>query len=137
MKKRLKKILTTSIISAISATAIGCSSNGNMVAKNIDKSMADFVSSINNLDYVETTSPSQKNIGKIVETNSTNNSTGYLNGTINHVDVENAITKPSDRTDNFKLFILYHFAHIWRQFIKLKLEYQIFNKQNWRNFLWN
>lgn len=106
MKKRLKKILTTSIIGAISATAIGCSSNGNMVAKNIDKSMADFVSSINNLDYVETNSPSQKNIGKIVETSSNENTTGYLNGTINHVDVENAITKPSDRTDNFKLFIL-------------------------------
>lgn len=115
MNKKIKKILTTTILSAMTATAIGCSTNGNKLAKDIDKSMAQFVTSVNKLDYVETTKPTNEKIGKIVETNApyyNNNSQNidsqikYLNSTIANNEIENTITKPSDRTDDFKLFIL-------------------------------
>lgn len=120
MKNKITKILTTTIISAVSATAIGCSSTNAKLAKNIDKSMAEFVSSINNLDYVDTTNSSKasnEKIGKIVETSSTNqtksnnfqmngNQLKYINNTISNLDIENTITRPDERTDNFKLFVL-------------------------------
>lgn len=120
MKNKITKILTTTIISAVSATAIGCSSTNAKLAKNIDKSMAEFVSSINNLDYVDTTNSSKvsnEKIGKIVETSATNqtksnnfqmngNQLKYINNTISNLDIENTITRPDERTDNFKLFVL-------------------------------
>lgn len=119
MKNKIKKIITTTVISAVSLTAIGCGTNNNKLAKNIDKSMENFVSSINNLDYVETSSakaPSSKNIGKIVETSASENNnmkiraTGnhiqFLNNNISEAEIENTITIPSERTDNFNLFVL-------------------------------
>lgn len=120
MKNKITKILTTTIISAVSATAIGCSSTNAKLAKNIDKSMAEFVSSINNLDYVDTTNSSKvsnEKIGKIVETSATNqtksnnfqmngNQLKYINNTVSNLDIENTITRPDERTDNFKLFVL-------------------------------
>ena len=104
MKNKFKKILTSSIISAVSITAIGCSTTTNKLAKNIDKSMAEFVTSINKLDYVDTSSPDNK-LGKIVETTAKTD-TAYLTNTLDNLNVENTITRPSERTDNFKLFVL-------------------------------
>lgn len=124
MKNKLKKIITTTLVSAVSLTAIGCASNNNKLAKNIDKSMENFVSSINSLDYVETSksntasakSPSMKNIGKIVETSTigepgfkiktSGNHIQFLNNNISEAEIENTIKIPSERTDNFNLFIL-------------------------------
>ncbi len=111
MKNKIKKILTTTIISAVSATAIGCSSGNSKLAKNIDNGMSEFVSSINNLDYVETSAQAASNdkLGKIVETAAypTNtNLTNYLSENISDSTIENTITRPSERTDNFKLYVL-------------------------------
>lgn len=102
MKNNFKKILTTSIVSAVSLTAIGCSTTNTKLAKNIDKSMAEFVTSINKLDYVDTSTTDNK-LGKIVETTSNDNS--YIK-TLNNLNIENTITRPSERNDNFKLFVL-------------------------------
>ncbi len=98
--------------------------------------MADFVSSINNLDYVDTakaapSAPSK--YGKIVETaaepqeetdnkkldarrkahlnkikvlNGKNSTVQFLNNNIDEVEIENTITRPAQRSDNFKLFVL-------------------------------
>ena len=67
--KKIKKILTGTLISAISVTAIGCGTTNSKLAKNIDKSMANFVASINNLDYVDTTKPTNSDVSKFSETN--------------------------------------------------------------------
>ena len=124
--KKIKKILTGTLISAISITAIGCGSTNNKLAKNIDKSMADFVTCINNLDYVDTTKPSSEKVGKIVETNAgispfvmkkrrlsginqinnSQDSLTYLNEKLSENDIENTITRPTDRSGDFSLFIL-------------------------------
>lgn len=118
MKGKIKKVIGATLLSAMSVTAIGCSANENKLAKNIDKSMAEFVSSINNLDYVETGRPTNQKVGKIVETNSTayganthqittrGNQVMFLNDNISEAEVENTITKPTERTDENKLFIL-------------------------------
>ena len=124
--KNIKKILTGTLISAISLTAIGCSSNNNNLAKNIDKSMADFVSSINSLDYVDTNKPTTDKIGKIVETNanisnynfadkkqsnkrtitSTGNTISFFNDNVSEAEIENTITRPTERLGDFNLFVL-------------------------------
>lgn len=122
--KNLKKILTGTLVSVVSATAIGCTTNTNNLAKNIDRSMAEFVSSINKLDYVDTNSKSSEKIGKIVETNiaspydnktedikkrkitSTGNTISFLNDNISEAEVENTITRPSERNNDFNLFVL-------------------------------
>ncbi len=104
MNKKLKRILTASLISTLPISAIGCSTTNSKLAKNIDKSMAEFVTSINKLDYVDTSSPDNK-LGKIVET-SAKTDTAYISSTLDNLNVENTITRPSERTDNFKLFVL-------------------------------
>lgn len=124
MKNKIKKIITTTLVSAVSLTVVGCGSNNNKLAKNIDKSMENFVSSINSLDYVETQntssayakSPSSRNIGKIVETSATDDSRfkiktsgnhiQFLNNNVSEAEIENTIKVPSQRTDNFNLFVL-------------------------------
>lgn len=119
MKGKIKKIIVTSIISATALTAVGCSgTNGNKLAKNIDKSMSDFVSSINNLDYVESGKPVNDKIGKLVETNATayagetrnvineNNQIKFLNENVSEAEIENTITSPSERQGDFKLYVL-------------------------------
>jgi len=124
MKNKIKKILTATIVSAVSFTAIGCGTNNTKLAKNIDNSMAEFISSINNLDYVETgakASSTNDKVGKIVETsapmfesNKTNTSQKllansnekFLNESATNSYLENTITKPQERSDNFKLFVL-------------------------------
>lgn len=105
MKKNIKKIITTSLLSALSITTIGCSTTDNKLAKNIDKGMAEFVSSINKLDFVDTSSPVEE--GKIVETSAKLQSNNhFLTSNISNVNVENTITRPSERDDSFKLFVL-------------------------------
>lgn len=121
MKSKIKKILTSTILSAVSITAIGCSSGNTKLAKNIDNGMAEFVSSINKLDYVDTSSSNHNNnkIGKIVETSTNDkfdksfakiktegNQTQFFNNQISELEIENTITRPEERDDNFKLFVL-------------------------------
>lgn len=121
MKSKIKKILTSTILSAVSITAIGCSSGNTKLAKNIDNGMAEFVSSINKLDYVDTSSSTHNNnkIGKIVETSTNDkfdksfakiktegNQTQFFNNQISELEIENTITRPEERDDNFKLFVL-------------------------------
>lgn len=113
MKKNIKKIITSTLVSAVSLTAIGCSSGNSKLASNINKGMAELVSSINNLDYVETstTGASNDKIGKIVETSiistdATTSDQTFLNNNISSLNIENTITRPSERTDNFKLYVL-------------------------------
>lgn len=122
MKSKIKKILTSTILSAVSITAIGCSSGNTKLAKNIDNGMAEFVSSINKLDYVDTSSSTHNNnnkIGKIIETSANDkfdksfakiktegNQTQFFNNQISELEIENTITRPEERDDNFKLFVL-------------------------------
>lgn len=122
MKNKIKKIFTATIISAVTFTAVGCGTNNSKLAKNIDNSMAEFITSINNLDYVETgakATTSNEKVGKIVETASmsndsfntsskllSNNNDQFLNKTATSSYLESTITKPQERTDNFKLFVL-------------------------------
>lgn len=105
MKKNFKKILTAALITTASATMIGCTSANNKLAKNIDKGMAEFVSSINNLDYVDTSS---EKLGKIVETAAITNTLddSYLTKTLEELGADNEITLPNSRSDNFNLFVL-------------------------------
>ncbi len=118
MKGKIKKIIAVSLLSTTALTAVGCGTTGNKVAKNIDKSMADFVSSINNLDYVESGKPVSDKIGKLVETSASayakpertvvneNNQIRFLNENLPEAEIENTITKPADRQGDFKLFVL-------------------------------
>ncbi len=106
MNSKFKKIITATLITTASAAMIGCGTANNKLAKNIDKGMAEFVTSINNLDYVDTASDAK--LGKIVETAAVANTLDdqYLTQTLEELNVDNAITLPSERTDNFKLFVL-------------------------------
>ena len=108
MKDKFKKIITATLISAASLSIIGCGTPNSKLAKNIDKGMNDFVSSINKLDYVDATNKSNSSIGKIVETASIVNTLDnqYLTKTLEELEQENPITLPNERTDNFQLFVL-------------------------------
>ncbi len=103
MNKKFKKIMVTTLISMTATSAIGCASNNTKIAKKINGGVNEFVSSINKLDYVETNNNSNPTLGKIVS--ATNEKSFYTKMTQNS-DIENTITRPSERTDNFKLYIL-------------------------------
>ncbi len=117
MKEKIKKIITTTLLSAMSISAIGCSATGSRLARKIDKSMAAFVTSINNLDYVSTTKSTSENVGKIVETSanayetnkrqisSAGNKIMFLSDDVSEAEIENTITRPESRSES-KLFIL-------------------------------
>lgn len=123
MNKKIKKIVTTSVLTAITLTGVGCGTANSKLAKNIDKSMANFVTSINKLDYVETgatdASKSNSNLGKIVQTGATDNCNNckreiktignqvyFLNNNISEAEIENTITKPENQSNKFNLFVL-------------------------------
>lgn len=123
MNKKIKKIVTTSVISALTITAVGCGSASTKLAKNIDKSMADFVTSINKLDYVDAGTNEQttsENLGKIVETSNIHannqdqkreiktigNQIHFLNNNISEAEIENTITTPSEQHNKFQLYVL-------------------------------
>lgn len=119
MKNKIKKIVTTSLLSAVAVTTVGCGSGVTKLAKNIDKSMADFVSSINKLDYVDTgtTEHTNNNLGKIVETSKAENTSTreiktignhvhFLNNNISEAEIENTIITPEQQNNKFQLFVL-------------------------------
>lgn len=102
MKENIKKIMITTLCSMTIGTTIGCANSNTKIAQKINNGVDDFVSSINKLDYVDTQNTSS-NLGKIV---SAYNETKLFNSIARNTNIENTITKPSERTDNFKLYIL-------------------------------
>lgn len=102
MKEKIKKIMITTLCSMTAGTAIGCANGNTKIAQKINNGVNDFVSSINKLDYVDTNNTSS-NLGKIV---SAYNETTMFNTLAKNTNIENTITKPSERTDNFKLYVL-------------------------------
>lgn len=111
MKNKLTKIITATMISAMSLSALGVSANKNSLSNNQDKTIQ------NHLNYktIETASAKapNKNIGKIVET-STNNEISYqtsgrpiqfLNNDISEAEIENKLTLP-ENIEKLNLFIL-------------------------------
>lgn len=102
MKSKIKKIVATTIVSITATTALGCATTNTKIANKINNGVEDFVSSINNLDYVETNNQNS-NLGKIVSALNENNL--YTKMTSN-TNIENTITRPSERSDNFKLYVL-------------------------------
>ena len=105
MKNKIKKIVMTTIVSVASVSALGCATTNSTLAKKINKGMDEFVSSINNLDYVDTSSKESSSIGKIVSA-SAYTENRYLSPIATTLDIENTITRPTERTDNFKLYVL-------------------------------
>jgi len=104
MKNKIKKIITTALLSVTATSAIGCANTNTKIAKKINNGVEDFVSSINKLDYVETNnSNTSSNIGKIVSAVAEENL--YTKMTSN-TNIENTITRPTERHDNFKLYVL-------------------------------
>lgn len=104
MKNKIKKILTTALLSVTATSAIGCANTNTKIAKKINNGVEDFVSSINKLDYVETNNTNtSSNIGKIVSAVAEENL--YSKMTTN-TNIENTITRPTERSDNFKLYVL-------------------------------
>lgn len=101
MKEKLKKIMITTLCSMTAGTAIGCANGNTKIAQKINNGVNDFVASINKLDFVDTNSTS--NIGKIV---SAANEKNVFNTLAKNTNIENTITTPSERTDNFKLYVL-------------------------------
>lgn len=101
MKEKLKKIMITTLCSMTAGTAIGCANGNTKIAQKINNGVNDFVASINKLDFVDTNSTS--NIGKIV---SAANERNVFNTLAKNTNIENTITTPSERTDNFKLYVL-------------------------------
>ena len=102
MKNKFKKIMATTLLSATAISAIGCATTNTKIAQKINNGVNDFVSSINKLDYVDT-NKTNSNLGKIV---SAVNDANFISKTISNTNIENTITRPSERTDNFKLYVL-------------------------------
>lgn len=102
MKNKFKKIVTTALITMTATSAIGCATTNTKIAKKINNGVEDFVSSINNLDYVETNN-TKSNLGKIV---SAANENSLYSKVASNTNIENTITRPTERSDNFKLYIL-------------------------------
>lgn len=102
MKNKFKKIMVTTLISMTATTAIGCATTNTKIAQKINNGVENFVSSINNLDYVETNN-TNSNLGKIVSAANENN---LYTKVASNSNIENTITRPSERTDNFKLYVL-------------------------------
>ena len=102
MKRKFKKLMATALLSMTATSAIGCANSNTKIANKINNGIEDFVSSINNLDYVETNNQNS-NLGKIVS--ALNEDNLYTKMTYN-TNIENTITRPTERSDNFKLYIL-------------------------------
>lgn len=102
MNKITKKIITTTLVTMGATTAIGCANNTSKIAQKINNGVNEFVSSINKLDYVDTNN-TNANLGKIVSANYDSN---FLTKITKDANIENTITSPTDRSDNFKLYVL-------------------------------
>lgn len=103
MNKKIKKIVTATILSVTASSALGCATTNTKIAQKINNGVNDFVSSINKLDYVDTNNTPNKTLGKIV---SAVNDSQVFNAVTSGTNIENTITKPESRTDNFKLYTL-------------------------------
>ena len=91
MKNKAKKIITTTVVSALSLTAIACGSCGTNLNKSNENSI------LNNKKIEATAIAPNKQIGKIVET-STNDS---------YINPNNYTTKTSNlNNDKFNIFVL-------------------------------
>ena len=109
MKNKVKKIVTATILSALSFTAIGCGTNSNKTAQKVN---AMAISNIQSPDYTITNKPNEK-VGKLVETSSQAGQTKYMASTDTYLSkgatyntIENTITKPESTSGSFKLFVL-------------------------------
>lgn len=102
MKKNIKKIMATTLLTASAVSCLGCGTTNTKIAQKINNGVNEFVSSINKLDYVDT-KKTNSNLGKIVSAVS---DTQFLNNVTSTNNIENTITKPSERSDSFKLYTL-------------------------------
>lgn len=102
MKNKFKKIMATTMLSITATAGIGCATTNSKIAQKINNGVEDFVSSINKLDYVDTNNTSSS-LGKIVSAASENT---FLSSVATNTNIENTITRPTERTDNFKLYVL-------------------------------
>lgn len=102
MKNKFKKIIATTMLSITATAGIGCATTNSKIAQKINNGVEDFVSSINKLDYVDTNNTSSS-LGKIVSAASENT---FLSSVATNTNIENTITRPTERTDNFKLYVL-------------------------------
>lgn len=111
MKNKVKKIITATIVSAMSLTALGVG----VKTQNNDNNNEKFVQNYTFRKDFEKTSAitPNKNIGKIVETSTDNQIKYYtndrqiqfLNNDIKEAEIENNITLPQNY-DRFNLFVL-------------------------------
>ena len=104
----IRKIMAGTLLSMTAASTLGCATTNTKIAQKINHGVNDFVSSINKLDYVDT-STTKSNLGKIV---SALNDTAFINKVTTNTDIENTITKPSERNDSFKLYTLSSIPYI-------------------------
>lgn len=114
MKNKIKKIITTTVISAVSLTAIGCATNNKIACGSENcKNMVARSTDLEILDNASAKAPTPaRNIGKIVETSTnenginiynTKNGLTYLNENISETDLENSLI---NKNEKFNLFIL-------------------------------
>lgn len=111
MKNKIKKIMTATVISAMSLITVGTAANSQNNNKNNEKIVQNYLIS-QNIEKSSALVPN-KNIGKIVET-STNNQIRYetsdkqvqfLNNNIGEAEIENNITLPH-KISGLNLFVL-------------------------------
>lgn len=111
MKNKLTKIITATMVSAMSLTALGVTANGNTSSKIQDKTIQNY-SQTKSIETASAKAPN-KNIGKIVETSAgkeiTYQTSGrpiqFLNNDISEAEIENKLTLP-ENIEKLNLFIL-------------------------------
>ena len=108
MNKNIKKIITTTLLTASGMACIGCGTTNTKIAQKINNGVNEFVSSINKLDYVDT-NKTNSNLGKIVSAATDSN---FLNNVTSTTDIENTITRPNERTNSFNLYTLSSIPYI-------------------------
>lgn len=110
MKNKIKKIMTATVISAMSLVAVGTAANSQNNDKNNEKSVQNYLIS-QNIEKTSALVPN-KNIGKIVETSSnqiryetSDKQIQFLNNNIGEAEIESNITLPQ-KISGLNLFVL-------------------------------
>lgn len=111
MKNKLTKIITATMVSAMSLTALGVTANGNTPSKIQDKTIQNY-SQAKSIEAASAKTPN-KNIGKIVETSAgkeisyqtSGRPIQFLNNDISEAEIENKLTLP-ENIEKLNLFIL-------------------------------
>lgn len=111
MKNKLTKIITATMVSAMSLTALGVTANGNAPSKIQDKTIQNY-SQAKSIETISAKAPN-KNIGKIVETSAgkeisyqtSGRPIQFLNNDISEAEIENKLTLP-ENIEKLNLFIL-------------------------------